>query len=107
MCATCVLLVCYVAKLRASADNPRQRKPLYLRYFLELPFLRRFFDQHGHCHGCADHGVVALYIWMPYNVLIHHNISLGFPIKSSIYPLKHLNLYLYVYRFIQLLFPIP
>ena len=49
MCATCVLLVCYVAKFRASVNLSSQQKPLILRYFLEFTSLSCLLD--GDCES--------------------------------------------------------
>ena len=38
------IFVYYVAKFRASVDFLYQRKPLILRYFLELPSLSSFLN---------------------------------------------------------------
>lgn len=37
----------YVAKLRVSADNSHQRKPLKNQYSLKFPFLSRFLNRNS------------------------------------------------------------
>ncbi len=59
LCATCVLLACYVAKFRVSADNPHQRKPLKIRYFLEFACLGSFLYGNCNSNSHAHHGVIA------------------------------------------------
>ena len=56
---TCVLPVCYVAKLRAFADNLYQRKPLKIRYFLKLTSLSSFLNTNRNCHCSTNHWVVT------------------------------------------------